>query len=86
MQIENVETEGRIIIDGANQIITTLSCQNPNAEEGVERIYIEKEHIYGDDFNWQWLPLQRGINEISVIGNVSGFTLEWREPMKVGEV
>ena len=84
MQIENVETEGRIIIDGANQIITTLSCQNPEAV-GAKRIYIEKEHIYGDDFNWQWLPLQRGDNEISIIAH-GIFKFEWREPMKVGEV
>lgn len=84
MQIENVEAEGRIIIDGANQIITTLSCQNPEAV-GAERIYIEKEHIYGDDFNWQWLPLQKGDNEISIIAH-GIFKFEWREPMKVGEV
>ena len=84
MQIENVETEGRIIIDGANQIITTLSCQNPE-DVGAKRIYIEKEHIYGDDFNWQWLPLQQGPNEISIIAH-GIFKFEWREPMKVGEV
>ena len=70
-QIINIPKNEQIIIDGANQIITTLTNEN---------------RIYADDFNWQWLPLQRGKNQISIIGHVNSIKFEWREPMKVGEV
>ena len=70
-QIINIPKGEQIIIDGANQIITTLTNEN---------------RIYADDFNWQWFPLQEGKNQISIIGHVSSIKFEWREPMKVGEV
>ena len=70
-QIINIPKSEQIIIDGANQIITTLTNEN---------------RIYADDFNWQWFPLQSGPNQISIIGHVNSIKFEWREPMKVGEV
>lgn len=72
---------------GTKTQITNVSKLEKITIDGTNQIITSSSNrIFGDDFNWQWLPLQRGTNEISVIGNVSGFTLEWREPMKVGEV
>lgn len=40
--------------------------------------------IFANDFAWNWVPLMRGNNEITVIGNCS-IALEYREPIKCGE-
>lgn len=72
---------------GTKTQITNVSEGETITIDGTNQIITSSSNrIFGDDFNWQWLPLQRKKNEISVIGNISGFTLEWREPMKVGEV
>ena len=72
---------------GTKTQITNVSEGETITIDGTNQIITSSSNrMFGDDFNWQWLPLQREKNEISVIGNISGFTLEWREPMKVGEV
>lgn len=58
----------RIVVDGANKLISSSSTRR----------------IFGDDFNWVWLELYDGKNEITVEGNCT-VTLEWREVRKVGE-
>ena len=57
-----------VTLDGANQIPSSSSTRR----------------IFGDDFNWQWLELRDGRNEITVLGNCE-VTLEYREVRKVGE-
>lgn len=64
-----------VVIDGANKVI--YSDTYPN-------------RVFGDKFGsnehnlWQWLPLQNGINTITVIGNCK-LTFNWREIRKIGE-
>lgn len=58
----------KIIVDGVNKIISSSHTRR----------------IFGDDFNWQWLELYDGKNEITIEGNCE-VTLEWREARKIGE-
>ena len=58
----------KIIVDGANKIISSSHTRR----------------IFGDDFNWRWLELYDGKNEITIEGNCE-VTLSWREARKVGE-
>lgn len=66
--VKNNNATEIVIIDGANQIISSDSANR----------------VFDDDFNWTWLPLLDGKNEIAVEGNCT-VTLEWREVRKVGE-
>ena len=68
-KVKNNNKSEFITLDGANQVISS--------SRDVGR-------IFGDDFNWNWLPLFEGTNTISVIGRC-GVTIEWREPIKCGE-
>ncbi len=58
----------KIIVDGANKIISSSNTKR----------------ILGDDFNWVWLELYDGKNEITVEGNCI-VTLEYRTVIKCGE-
>lgn len=66
--IKNNNTTEKIILDGANKIASSNSINR----------------IFGDDFNWQWLELYDGKNEITVEGNCD-VTLEYRTVIKCGE-
>jgi hypothetical protein len=68
LSLSNNTTGERIVVDGANKIISSSSTRR----------------IFGDDFNWVWLELHDGKNEITIEGNCT-VTLEWREVRKVGE-
>ena len=57
-----------ITLDGANKIIKSSNVKR----------------VYGDDFNWQWLELYDGKNEIEILGNCE-VMVEWREVRKIGE-
>ena len=65
--INNIKGE-TVIIDGANKVVSSSRTAG---------------RIFGDDFNWQWLPLFDGENTISIIGNCK-VTFEFREVRKVG--
>ena len=56
-----------VVLDGANQIV--LSNRDGR--------------LFGNDFNWQWMPLVPGENTITVTGSCT-IKFEWREPHKVG--
>jgi hypothetical protein len=67
--IKNNTSTEKIILDGANQIVSSSNTGR----------------IFGDDFvDWRWLALYDGTNNIAVEGNCT-VTLEWREVRKVGE-
>lgn len=66
--VKNNNATENIILDGANKIVSSNSVNR----------------IFGNDFNWQWLELYDGKNEITIEGNCE-VTLEWREVRKVGE-
>lgn len=66
--VKNNNSTEQIVLDGANKIVSSSSVRR----------------IFGDDFNWQWLELYDGKNEIIIEGNCE-VTLSWREARKVGE-
>lgn len=66
--INNIKDE-TVVLDGANKVVSSSRTNG---------------RIFGDDFNWQWLPLFDGENTISVVGNCTT-TFEYREIRKVGE-
>jgi hypothetical protein len=78
VSIENITTNSKttvggnisqeiVILDGANRVVAA------NREN----------RIFGNDFNWQWMPLTPGENTITVTGSCT-IKFEWREPRKVG--
>jgi hypothetical protein len=68
LALTNNTSGERIIVDGANKIISSSNTKR----------------IFGDDFNWVWLELYDGKNEITVEGNCD-ITLEYRTVVKCGE-
>lgn len=58
-----------IVIDGANRIISSSRTDG---------------RIFGDDFDWQWIPLYEGDNELTFIGNCTA-KVEYRTPIKCGD-
>ena len=66
--LKNNTTTEHIMLDGANKIVSSSNTRR----------------IFADDFNWNWLELYDGENEITVEGNCE-VTLQWREVRKVGE-
>jgi hypothetical protein len=60
-----------IVLDGTNKIISGTKGATTR--------------IVGDDFNWEWIPLVYGENNITVSGNCT-IKFEWLEPHKVGSL
>ena len=65
--IANDIAQETVILDGANRVISSS----------------RESRIFADDFNWNWMPLLPGDNNIKVTGSCT-VKLEWREPRKVG--
>ena len=59
-----------ITIDGANKVISS--------DRQIGR-------IFGDEFNWAWLPLKYGDNTIRITGNCD-VKIEYREPIMAGDM
>lgn len=69
MTVKNNTATETVVVDGANQIISSTNTKR----------------IFGDDFvNCTWLPLYDGKNELTVEGNCE-VTLKYREVRKIGE-
>ena len=66
--VKNNNSTEKVVLDGANKLISSSSVNR----------------VFGDDFNWRWLELHDGKNEIVVEGNCT-VTLEWRTIIKIGE-
>lgn len=64
--INNIVGE-TVVLDGQNKIVSSSRTSG---------------RIFGDDFDWSWLPLFNGLNTISVIGNCT-IKIEFREPIKI---
>lgn len=60
-----------IVLDGTNKIVSGTKSTTTR--------------IVGDDFNWEWIPLVYGENNITVMGNCT-IKFEWLEPRKVGSL
>lgn len=61
----------KITLDGTNKVISVIP------DDGVS--------IIGNDFNWEWLPLAYGENNITITGNCA-VQIQWIEPRKVGSL
>ena len=68
MSIKNSTATETVIIDGANKVISSSNTRR----------------IFGDDFDWTWLPLYDGKNELTIEGNCS-VEFSYREVRKIGE-
>lgn len=69
LQIKNNIDGERIVVDGANRVISSSATNR----------------VFDDDFvGWSWLPIYNGINTIAVTGDCV-VKLEYREIRKVGE-
>ena len=66
--VQNNNSTEQVVLDGANRLLSSSSVRR----------------IFGDDFNWHWLELYDGKNEITVEGNCE-ITFEWRTVIKCGE-
>ena len=69
LRIKNNSAGETIVLDGANRVVSSSATKR----------------IFGNDFDWQWLPLYNGKNEITVIGNCD-IKLEYRAIRKIGEI
>jgi hypothetical protein len=68
IELTNNAIDEKIVVDGANKLITTTTTNRK----------------FGDDFNWTWLALHDGKNEITVTGNCT-VEISYREIRKIGE-
>ena len=69
LRIANNTANEKVILDGANRVVSSSATSR----------------IFGDSFNWEWLPLYNGKNTIEVIGNCT-VTFEYRTVVKCGEM
>jgi hypothetical protein len=58
-----------VILDCANKVVSSSRANG---------------RIFGNDFDFEWLPLYEGKNELSFVGNCD-VTIEYRCPIKCGE-
>ena len=68
MVVKNNGSTETIVVDGANQILSSSSVRR----------------IFGSDFDWNWLPLYDGKNELTVEGNCE-LEISYREVRKIGD-
>lgn len=66
--IKNNTAGETIVMDGANKVISSSATKR----------------VMSNDFDWNWMPLYNGKNDITVIGNCI-VELQWRSIRKVGE-
>lgn len=64
----NIKNE-TVVLDGANRVVSSSRAAG---------------RIFGDDFDFNWVPLYEGKNELSFVGNCS-VTIQFRYPIKCGE-
>ena len=74
---------------GRVSVFDTLVKNNIKSEtvvlDGANRVVSSSStRIFGDDFNFNWIPLYEGKNELSFVGNCT-VTVEFRTPIKCGE-
>lgn len=76
--IENLSVGSKTVIgDNRRGEIVTLDGANRVVGSSITR-------TFGDTFNWKWMPLKEGNNEIKIMGNCT-VKIEYREVRKIGE-
>lgn len=66
-----------IVLDGTNKVISAYTT--------INGALVQETKIIGNHFNWKWLPLNYGDNNITITGNCE-VKIEWLEPRKVGDL
>lgn len=66
-----------IVLDGANKVISSY--------KDVNGALVQNTKIIGNHFNWKWLSLNYGDNNITITGDCE-VKIEWLEPRKVGDL
>ena len=85
LRIANNTRDEKVILDGANRVVSSWYL-GTDATTGQQNVWIQDtSRVFGDYFNWNWLPLYNGTNEIEVIGNCT-VTFEYREIRKPGNL
>ena len=74
-----------VVVDGANKVISSWYYQKDEKGDTTSVLNQNNGRVFGNDFNWEWLPLYNGVNEIEVIGNCE-VIFEYREVRKIGEM
>ena len=69
--VKGVTLGETVILDGTNKVISVIP------DDDVR--------VIGEDFNWEWLPLAYGENDITISGNCL-VQIQWIEPRKVGSL
>lgn len=69
LRIKNNSAGETIVLDGANKVVSSSATKR----------------IFGNDFDWNWLPFYNGMNEITVIGSCD-VEFKWRTVRKIGEI
>lgn len=65
----NIRNE-TVVLDGANKVVSS--------SRSIGR-------VFGNSFDFNWIPLYEGKNQITVVGNCT-VAFDWRSPVKVGEM
>lgn len=76
--IENLTVKSKTVV-GGNVIGEVVTLDGANRVIGSSAT-----RTFGDTFNWQWMPLTEGNNEIKIMGNCT-VKIEYREVRKIGE-
>lgn len=66
-----------IMLDGTNKVISAYTT--------INGALVQETKIMGNHFNWEWLSLKYGDNNISITGDCE-VKIEWIEPRKVGDL
>ena len=78
VEIKNASLGEEITLDGINKVISVV-WYNDDGDR------IDDVRVIGDDFNWEWLPLAYGENNVIITGNCD-VQIQWIEPRKVGSL
>lgn len=72
-------------IEGDKLTLNNLSANETVLMDSNQIIRSDKEgKVFGEDFNYKWLRLAPGVNEISIYGH-GEISIEYRYPIKIGD-
>lgn len=86
----NVTLTNTYAVDGVTHVATSEVADNKGGEvitlDGANRIVSSThQRIFGNNFDWNWLPLYDGTNTITISGDCT-VKFEYREIRKIGEI
>lgn len=83
-------SNGSILMESGDPIKMVINGNKPNEVmtiDGANRLIYSSltNRIFGDTFNWRWLPFTNGTNAITIYGRCD-VIFEWRDHYKVGQI